>query len=95
MSSIVVRRVIKVVREITRFGLADAKRLVDRAPTVVSTGLSDHDARRVQAMLQAAGATARVATATSRRKFAQRRRQRRRPMSAPATPARAISASFR
>lgn len=53
-------QVVKVVREINGMRLAEAKALVDNAPSVVAVGLSDHDARRVQAMLLAAGATARV-----------------------------------
>ena len=48
---------IKAVREVTGLGLADAKDLVDGKPAVVSTGLTEAQARDVAARLEAAGMT--------------------------------------
>lgn len=48
--------VIKVVREITGLGLADAKGLVDSAPKAVKEAVSKDDAEAIQAKLEEAGA---------------------------------------
>lgn len=49
--------VIKVVREITQKGLADSKKLVDSAPTVVQEGVGKEDAEASKKKLEEAGAT--------------------------------------
>jgi large subunit ribosomal protein L7/L12 len=49
--------VIKVIREATRLGLADAKNLTDRTPSVILTAARPDDAERLRANLQAVGAT--------------------------------------
>jgi len=48
--------VIKVVREVTQLGLADAKNLVEAAPKVVKEGISKADAADLKAKLEEAGA---------------------------------------
>ena len=48
--------VIKVVRELTGLGLADAKKLVDGAPSIVKEKISKDDAEAAQAKLQEVGA---------------------------------------
>lgn len=50
--------VIKVVREITGLGLADAKALVDGAPKTVKEAMPKEDAEAAKAKLEAAGAKA-------------------------------------
>ncbi len=49
--------VIKVVREITGLGLAEAKAAVDGAPKVIKEGASKEDAEAAKAKLEEAGAT--------------------------------------
>ncbi len=49
--------VIKIVREITGLGLAEAKALVDGAPKPVKEGASKDDAEAIKAKLEEAGAT--------------------------------------
>ena len=49
-------KVIKVVREITGLGLAEAKALVDSAPKPVKEGVSKDDAEAVKAKLEEVGA---------------------------------------
>lgn len=49
--------VIKVVREITGLGLADAKALVDGAPKAVKEAVSKEDAEAMKAKLEEAGAS--------------------------------------
>ena len=49
-------KVIKVVREITGLGLAEAKALVDGAPKEVKTGVSKEEAESIQKALEEAGA---------------------------------------
>jgi large subunit ribosomal protein L7/L12 len=49
--------VIKVVREVSSLGLADAKKLVEEAPKVVKEGLSKADAEELKKKLEEAGAT--------------------------------------
>ena len=49
-------QVIKVVREITSLGLAEAKALVDGAPKPVKTDLSKEDAEALKKKLEEAGA---------------------------------------
>ncbi len=53
-------KVIKVVREITGLGLAEAKALVDGAPKAVKEGASKDDAEAIKAKLTEAGATVEV-----------------------------------
>ena len=53
-------KVIKVVREITGLGLADAKALVDGAPKTVKEGVSKDDAEKIAADLKEAGAEVEV-----------------------------------
>ena len=48
--------VIKVVREITSLGLADAKNLVEAAPKAVKEGISKEEATEIQKKLEEAGA---------------------------------------
>jgi large subunit ribosomal protein L7/L12 len=48
--------VIKVVREITNLGLADAKNLVEGAPKMIKEGVSKDDAASIKAKLEEAGA---------------------------------------
>jgi large subunit ribosomal protein L7/L12 len=49
--------VIKVVRQATGLGLKEAKDLVEGVPSKVKEGLSDADAKKLKAELEAAGAT--------------------------------------
>ncbi len=48
--------VIKVVREVTRLGLTEAKALVEAAPKAVKEGASKDDAKAIKEKLEAAGA---------------------------------------
>ena len=48
--------VIKVVKDITGLGLAEAKGLVDAAPKVIKEGVAKADAEEMKAKLEAAGA---------------------------------------
>lgn len=48
--------VIKVVREVTQLGLADAKNLVESAPKVVKEGVSKAEAEEIKKKLEEAGA---------------------------------------
>ena len=48
--------VIKVVRELTGLGLADAKKLVDGAPATIKEKISKDDAEAAKAKLEAEGA---------------------------------------
>jgi large subunit ribosomal protein L7/L12 len=50
-------QVIKVVREVTSLGLAEAKKLVEEAPKIVKEGLSKADAEELKKKLEEAGAT--------------------------------------
>ncbi|MBD9008773.1 MAG: 50S ribosomal protein L7/L12 [Clostridiales bacterium] len=50
-------KVIKVVREITGLGLADAKGLVDGAPKPVKEGASKDEAEEIKTKLEEVGAT--------------------------------------
>ena len=50
-------KVIKVVREITGLGLADAKAVVDGAPKTIKEATSKDDAEAIQAKLTEVGAT--------------------------------------
>ena len=50
-------KVIKVVREITGLGLAEAKALVDGAPKTIKDAVSKDDAEAMKAKLAEAGAT--------------------------------------
>lgn len=52
--------VIKVVRAATNLGLKEAKDLVEGAPKPVKTGLSEADAKKLKAELEAAGGKADV-----------------------------------
>ena len=52
--------VIKVVREITKLGLKEAKDLVDGAPKMVSEKVSKEEAESVKKKLEEAGATVEV-----------------------------------
>lgn len=54
-------QVIKVVREATGLGLAEAKALVDAPGKPIKTGLSKEDAEKLQKLLQENGATAELA----------------------------------
>ncbi len=49
-------KVIKVVREITSLGLADAKKLVDGAPNPVKEGVSKEEAEEIKTKLEEVGA---------------------------------------
>ncbi len=49
-------QVIKVVREVTSLGLADAKKLVEEAPKPVKEGVSKEEAEELKKKLEAAGA---------------------------------------
>ena len=50
-------KVIKVVREITGLGLAEAKAAVDGAPKTLKEGISKEDAEKIKAQLEEVGAT--------------------------------------
>jgi len=50
-------KVIKVVREITGLGLAEAKAAVDGAPTTIKEAASKDDAEAIKAKLEEVGAT--------------------------------------
>ena len=50
-------KVIKLVREITGLGLAEAKALVEAAPKAVKEGVSKEDAEAMKAKLEEVGAT--------------------------------------
>ena len=50
-------QVIKVVREVTRLGLKEAKELVDSAPSTVREAVSKGDAEQIKAKLEEQGAT--------------------------------------
>ena len=50
-------KVIKVVREITGLGLADAKAVVDGAPKTIKEAASKDDAEAIKAKLEEVGAT--------------------------------------
>ena len=50
-------KVIKVVREITGLGLADAKALVDGAPKNVKEGVAKEEAEEIKTKLEEVGAT--------------------------------------
>jgi large subunit ribosomal protein L7/L12 len=49
-------QVIKVVREVTNLGLADAKKLVEEAPKVIKDGVSKAEAEDIKKKLEEAGA---------------------------------------
>ena len=49
-------KVIKVVREVTGLGLADAKGLVESAPKTIKEGISKEDAEALKAKLEEVGA---------------------------------------
>jgi large subunit ribosomal protein L7/L12 len=49
-------QVIKVVRELTSLGLADAKKLVEEAPKAVKEGVSKAEAQEMKKKLEEAGA---------------------------------------
>lgn len=49
-------QVIKVVRELTNLGLADAKKLVEEAPKAVKDGVSKAEAEEMKKKLEEAGA---------------------------------------
>jgi ribosomal protein L7/L12 len=51
---------IRHLREITGFGLRDARALLDSVPATVATGLSDADAARIGRLLESAGATVEI-----------------------------------
>jgi large subunit ribosomal protein L7/L12 len=50
-------QVIKVVREVTSLGLAEAKKLVEEAPKIVKEGLSKAEAEELKKKLEEAGAS--------------------------------------
>ena len=50
-------QVIKVVREVTSLGLAEAKKLVEEAPKAVKENVSKEEAAELKKKLEAAGAT--------------------------------------
>lgn len=52
--------VIKVVRQATGLGLKEAKDLVEGVPSKIKEALSDADAKKLKAELEAAGATASI-----------------------------------
>ena len=53
-------KVIKVVRELTGLGLAEAKGFVESAPKAVKEGISKEDAEALKAQLEAVGATVEI-----------------------------------
>ena len=52
--------VIKEVRAITALGLAEAKQLVESAPTVLKEGMNKEDVTKAESLLKAAGATVEI-----------------------------------
>ena len=53
-------KVIKVVREITGLGLAEAKAIVDGAPKTLKEGASKEEAEKLKAALEGVGATVEI-----------------------------------
>lgn len=53
-------QVIKVVREITKLGLKEAKDLVESAPKPVKEGVSKEEAEQIKAKLEEVGATVEI-----------------------------------
>lgn len=53
-------QVIKVIRELTGLGLADAKKMVDRSPQLLHAGLPPAEAEQWARKLREAGATVQV-----------------------------------
>jgi large subunit ribosomal protein L7/L12 len=51
-------QVIKVVREVTSLGLAEAKKLVEEAPKAIKENVSKEEAEELKKKLEEAGATA-------------------------------------
>ena len=49
-------KVIKVVREVTGLGLAEAKAMVEAAPKAIKEGISKEDAEALKAKLEEVGA---------------------------------------
>lgn len=54
-------KVIKALREVTSLGLAEAKKAVEEAPTVIAESASKEDAQKMKEKLEAAGATVKLA----------------------------------
>jgi large subunit ribosomal protein L7/L12 len=52
--------VIKVVRAVTGLGLKEAKDLVEAAPKPLKTGISEEDAKKLKAEVEAGGGTAEI-----------------------------------
>lgn len=52
--------VVKVVREITRLGLKEAKDLVEAAPKPIKEGVSREEAEKIKSMIEEAGATVEI-----------------------------------
>ncbi len=50
-------KVIKALKSVTSLGLADAKKAVEGAPTVIAEAASKEDAQKMKEALEAAGAT--------------------------------------
>lgn len=50
-------QVIKVLKDLTKKGLAEAKALTDKVPSTVLSGVSTDDAKKAKGDLEAAGAT--------------------------------------
>lgn len=53
-------QIIKVIRELTTLGLKEAKDLVEGAPRLVKTGVTQEEAATIKKKLEAAGATVEV-----------------------------------
>ena len=49
--------VVKVVKNLTGASLMDAKKMVDNPPATIKQGVSEDEAKKVKAELEAAGAT--------------------------------------
>lgn len=52
--------VVKVVREITKLGLKEAKDLVEAAPKPIKEGITREEAEKIKSMIEEAGATVEI-----------------------------------
>lgn len=53
-------KVIKALRQVTTLGLAEAKKAVEEAPTVIAEAASKEDSQKMKETLEAAGATVKL-----------------------------------
>lgn len=58
--------VVKALREVSSLGLVEAKQLIDGAPTIVATNISESSATHVRDRISRAGGTANLSTPSSK-----------------------------